>query len=67
MSDKKNVAIYFGKEHSVTIKSEDPERLVQELTETNTGWANIDEYTINRSNITYIRIYNTPKVKSISF
>lgn len=64
MGDEKKVSIFFGNEHSVIIRTIDPEKLIKSLTEKQKGWVTFEDYTFNLCNITYIKVKNTSKEDS---
>ncbi|MGF7046453.1 hypothetical protein J2T13_000929 [Paenibacillus sp. DS2015] len=61
MADEKKVSIFFGNEHSVVLRTSEPEKLIKLLTEKQKGWVTYEDYTFNLCNITYIKVKNTSK------
>ncbi|AJS59946.1 hypothetical protein [Paenibacillus sp. IHBB 10380] len=61
MADERKVSIFFGNEHSVIIRTNDPDKLIKLLTEKQKGWVTYEDYTFNLCNITYIKVKNSSK------
>ncbi|CAJ1003311.1 MULTISPECIES: hypothetical protein [Bacillales] len=56
MKAVKNITFYFSGGESVTIRSSEPEEIVQMIANLSDGWLQYDDIVINVQNISYLRI-----------